>query len=165
MSSLWTPSGEHRVPRSAASRAATDAEHADRDQPGRGDGGQPDGDSGPDSSGQGAGAPDLGEPTSEEAAQLAELQREMVAAPAEAVVANHCYGLFELAALHLAQQPPQLTKARLAIDALSCLVEGLQGRLGPNEVSLRDGLAQIRMAFVRLQSSGRTGDGAQGQAG
>jgi hypothetical protein len=84
-----------------------------------------------------------------------------VAAPAEAVVANHCYGLFELAALHLSQQPPQLDKARLAIDALACLVQGLQGRLGPDEASLREGVTQIQVAFVRLQSANRTGDGAE----
>ena len=33
-------------------------------------------------------------------------------------MANHCYGLFELAAVYLSQQPPLLAQARLAIDAL-----------------------------------------------
>ena len=37
--------------------------------------------------------------------------------PVEVVVANHAFGLFELAALHLSLQPPQLDEARVAIDA------------------------------------------------
>ena len=46
------------------------------------------------------------------------------------VVANHAYGLFELAALHLSAKPPSLDQARLAVDALGALVEGLGDRLG-----------------------------------
>ncbi len=45
-------------------------------------------------------------------------------------MANHAFGLFELAALHLSLQPPQLAQARLAIDALAALVDGLGERLG-----------------------------------
>ena len=65
-------------------------------------------------------------------------------------MANHAYGLFELAAIHLSQQPPQLDQARLAVDALAALVEGLAGRLGEAEPSLHDALAQIRLAFVQI---------------
>ena len=59
-------------------------------------------------------------------------------------MANHCYGLFELAALHLSQQPPQLEKARLAIDALGLLVDGLGERLGQHAEGLVDGLSQLQ---------------------
>ena len=62
--------------------------------------------------------------------ELLEVAKQLAAAPAEDVVANHCYGLFELAALHLSQQPPPFDKARLAIDALGLLVDGLGDRLG-----------------------------------
>jgi hypothetical protein len=153
MSSLWTPGGEHRVPRETRGQG-TGSGPADADR------GQP----APTAAESDTAGP--GEPDEEEVGDsLGELQREIAAAPAEAVVANHCYGLFELAALHLSQQPPELAKARLAIDALTCLVQGLEGRLGPDEPSLREGLTQIQVAFVRLQSAGRAGDGAERQEG
>ena len=68
-------------------------------------------------------------------------------------MANHAYGLFELAAIHLSQQPPRLDQARLAVDAMAALVEGLAGRLGEAERSLHDALAQIRLAFVQISES------------
>jgi hypothetical protein len=58
--------------------------------------------------------------------------------------------LFELAALHLSQQPVNLVAARLAIDAMGYIIDGLGQRLGPHAASLADGLAQLRMAFVRI---------------
>jgi hypothetical protein len=76
--------------------------------------------------------------------------RELLAAPIEAVIANHCYGLFELAALHLSQQPPNLDAARAAIDAMGFVVEGLGARLGQHAATLEDGLTQVRLAWVKL---------------
>jgi hypothetical protein len=73
--------------------------------------------------------------------------------PAEVVVINHAMGLYELAAIHLSAAPPDLTAAALAIDAFACLVEGLGERLGPDVATLRDALAQIRMAFVQIKQS------------
>ncbi|HXQ75091.1 MAG TPA: hypothetical protein VN791_01250 [Acidimicrobiales bacterium] len=138
MSSLWTPEGEHRVGRETT--------------PGPG--------GGPPGSGRGgdrpAGGPvdDPDELSSEErdalAARLDELRNQLVSAPAEVVVANHAYGLFELAAIHLSQQPPNLDQARLAVDALGAIVGGLSGRLGDAEASLNDALAQIRLTFVQI---------------
>jgi hypothetical protein len=83
------------------------------------------------------------------------MREQLAHAPAELVIANHAMGLWELAALHLSQKPPQLAQAQLAIDALSALVDGLQGRLGEDEKSLRDGLSQIRMAFVQIHNAER----------
>ena len=91
--------------------------------------------------------------------ELLEVAKHLAAAPAEDVVANHCYGLFELAALHLSQQPPQLDKARLAIDALGLLVDGLGERLGQHAAALADGLSQLRLAFVRISSATPSSDG------
>ena len=85
--------------------------------------------------------------------EMRELQRQLAEAPVELVLANHCYGIFELAALHLSLQPPQLTQARLAIDALGAMVDGLAGRLGEPEAQLKDGLAQLKMAYVQLQAA------------
>ncbi len=81
------------------------------------------------------------------------LRKQLAETPAEVVIANHGFGLFELAALHLSLQPPQLEQARLAIDALGALVEGMEGRLGEQETTLREGLAQLRLAFVQIQSA------------
>jgi len=82
-----------------------------------------------------------------------------VSTPAEVVIANHAYGLFELAAIHLSQQPPRLDDARLAVDAMASLVENLEGRLGEPEQSLRDALSQIRLAFVQISGTARLADG------
>jgi hypothetical protein len=132
--SLWTPSGEHPV-------------GDEPDQPARPDapGGPPPG-------------------VDEAEADVAELRRQLAAAPPEVVVANHCYGLFELAAVYLSEQPPLLPQAQLAIDALGCMVDGLGDRLGEAQGPLKDALAQIRLAFVELtaaeQARQATGNGS-----
>ena len=69
------------------------------------------------------------------------------------MVTNHCLGLWELAALHLSLDPPQLDQAALAIDALGALVERLEGRLGDDEPTLREALAQLRLAFVQVKAT------------
>ncbi|MDQ1437054.1 MAG: hypothetical protein QOK43_683 [Acidimicrobiaceae bacterium] len=95
-----------------------------------------------------------GEPTEAELeAQMEQLRQELADTPAAAVIANHCVGMFQLAALHLSLQPPRLDQAQLAIDGLGALVEGLAGRLGPDEQQLRDGLAQLRLAFVQIKGT------------
>jgi hypothetical protein len=86
-------------------------------------------------------------------AELAALRDQLARTPANVVVTNHCLGLWELAALHLSLRPPQLDEAALAIDALGALVERLEGRLGDEEATLRDGLAQLRLAFVSVKSA------------
>lgn len=95
-------------------------------------------------------APDL---TAEQEQLLGELQaaREQLAqTPASLVVANHAIGLFQLAAIHLDREPPNLDDARLAIDALAALVDGLEGRLGEEEEALREARAQLQLAFVQV---------------
>jgi hypothetical protein len=85
--------------------------------------------------------------------QMEQLRQQLAETPASVVVANHCFGLFELAALHLSLNPPQLSEAQLAIDALAALVESLNGRLGEGETQLRDGLSQLRLAFVQIRQA------------
>lgn len=84
--------------------------------------------------------------------EMDEIRRKVLEAPAASVIANHCYGLFELAAIHLSQAPPSLSEARLAIDALAAVVDALRGRLGENEQALIDGVAQLRLAWIQLDS-------------
>ena len=93
------------------------------------------------------------------------MRSELAASPVEVVVANHCYGLFELAAVYLSQQPPLLSQARVAIDALGSLVGGLEGRLGDAEEPLKDGLSQLRLAFVQIDGARRAGADAASAVG
>ena len=83
---------------------------------------------------------------------MLELRRQLAETPAELVIANHAYGLFELAALHLSLTPAQLPQAQLAIDALGAVVEGLSGRLGEGEEQLKEGLTQLRLAYVQMKA-------------
>jgi hypothetical protein len=87
------------------------------------------------------------------ATEMAEAQRQLLAAPVSVVVANHCIGLFQLAALHLNQPEPDLEQASVAIDALAAIVETLGSRLGDDEPTLRDALAQLRLAFVQVKKA------------
>ncbi|WCO65123.1 hypothetical protein PO878_11505 [Iamia majanohamensis] len=148
--SLWTPGGEHEVPREPT---------------------PPPGDAAP------AAGPDI-DPEMAEAlekmspeeraeaeamiAQMARAREELAATPADVVVANHAMGLYELAAIHLSQDPPNLPEANLAVDALAALLGGIEGRLGQNEATLRQALGQLQMAFVEL--SRRAGGDDAGDA-
>lgn len=142
MSSLWTPDGERPVGRPSD-------EAGEHSRPDAGGTGGPPG------------------PEDEEAVaeQVAAMRDQLVNSPVEVVVANHCYGLFELAAVYLSQQPPLLSQARLAIDALSCLVSGLEGRLGASEDQLKDGVSQLRLAYVQIDGAQRAGAEAASEAG
>jgi hypothetical protein len=140
MSSLWTPSGERPIRREEP--PTTEAPSA------------PTG--GAAGAGTGAGsAGAAGDTLTEEelAAQMAEAQRQLLEAPVSAVVANHCIGLFQLAALHLNQPQPNFEDTKLAIDALAAVVEGVGARLGQDESTLRDALAQIRLAYVQVKAA------------
>ncbi len=128
MSSIWTPGGERPIRREPEAPSAP-APLGDVDE---------------------------GEELSPEEmqAQMAALQQQLAETPASAVVANHCFGLFELAALHLSLQPPQLGEASVAIDALHAIVEGLVGRLGEHETELKEALASLKLAFVQIRAAG-----------
>jgi hypothetical protein len=84
---------------------------------------------------------------------MEDARRRLADVPADVVVANHVMGLYELAAIHLSAAQPDLHAAALAIDAVGCLVEGLGDRLGPDATTLRDALANIRMAFVQVKGT------------
>ena len=84
------------------------------------------------------------------------MRAQLANTPAELVVANHCYGLFELAAIYLSQTPPKLFEARLAIDGLGFLLDGLRGRLGEAEPALLESLSQLRLAYVSLEGAERS---------
>ncbi len=85
-------------------------------------------------------------------AEMEQVRQQLLAAPAAVVVANHAMGIYELAAIHLTAEQPRLSEAVLAIDALTSLVEGLEGRLGDAEATLREALAQLKAAYLDVRS-------------
>ena len=145
MSSLWTPGGEVPVDRNRPSTSPP-----------------PPTEPGPGEPGRQAQQGHQDQVTEEElSAQAAELQRFLLETPAEDVVAQHAMGLYELAVIHLSQPEPRLADARLAIDGLAALVDGLEGRLGEAGRQLREVLPQLQMAFVQVTDrAGRSEPGA-----
>lgn len=91
---------------------------------------------------------------------LREARARLLEVPAEVVVTNHVMGLYELAAIHLSSDPPDLVSASLAIDAVAALVDGLGDRIGDDAPTLRDALGNIQMAYVQIK--GQTGQSAPG---
>ncbi len=85
-------------------------------------------------------------------AAMADARARLSQVPAEVVVTNHVMGLYELAAIHLSSDTPDLVSASLAIDALALLVDGLGHRLGEDAPAMHDALANIRMAFVSVKA-------------
>src|SRR4051812_22596570 len=134
--SLWTPDGEHRVEREDPSvEDDVSADFVSGDDPLAGM------------------SPEEREQALAMAQEMDQVRRELASVPAAVVVANHAMGLYELAAIHLSTDPPNFPEAQLAIDGVSALVEGLQGRLGENEPTLRDALGQLRLAYVQLHNA------------
>ena len=134
MSTLWTPGGEHDPEEPESSAPTAEA---------------------------GAGGPE------DEAAreQLRELREQLAQTPVADIVANHAIGLWELALLHLSPEEgsaPDLDEARLAIDGVAALVEGLEGRLGRHQEPLREALAQLRLAFVEISRRAKSSGGEAG---
>ncbi|CAN5811214.1 hypothetical protein BH23ACT2_BH23ACT2_03420 [soil metagenome] len=87
------------------------------------------------------------------AEEMQQVRDQLGQVPAAVVVANHAMGCYELAAIHLSSQPPRLDEAQLAVDAFGALLGAVEGRLGDDEGTLNDALAQIRMAFVQVKAS------------
>ena len=136
MSTLWTPDGEHEVGREKPSPGSAPVDQSPLSA-------LPDEEFDDD-------GPEL---TEEQVAQMRELEEKLAQTPAAVVVANHAYGLFELAALHLGRRPPNFEQAKLAIDAMGALVEGLGDQLGEHARNLQDGLTQLRLAFVQVRNA------------
>ena len=74
-------------------------------------------------------------------------------------------GFYELAAIHLSQQPPNFAQATIGIDAMRSVVENLAGRLGEAEPTLKEALTQVQMAFVQLTEANATEGGQEPPSG
>lgn len=158
--SLWTPGGEHEVPRQSPAESPAGAPADD-----------PALDLDPETAAAlDAMSPEERAQAEQMIAEMAEARAEIANTPAAVVVANHAMGLYELAAIHLSQQPPNLPEAGVAVDALAALTKALEGRLGQNEATLNQALGQLQMAFVELTRRSAEGgpqdtEGSEGDTG
>ena len=86
--------------------------------------------------------------------QLEQLREQLASVSAGDVVAEAALSLIALAYVRLGIPPEQharfrdLDAARLLVDALGGMLSATEGRLGPPEPSLRDALANLRLAFA-----------------
>ncbi|MBT94699.1 MAG: hypothetical protein CL431_01855 [Acidimicrobiaceae bacterium] len=142
--SLWTPGGEHEI------NQAKPESHSDDF----------------DSDTELDGLPGFDDLTPEQqeqakamATELAEARQRLSQTPAAEVIANHMMGIYELAAIHLSSDIPNLGEAKVAIDAMSGMVSSLDGKLGENEGVIKDALQQIQMAYVQMTNSNDQGQG------
>jgi hypothetical protein len=99
---------------------------------------------------------EISDQTAEALEAVAEARQRLAEVPASVVVSNHAMGLFELAAIHLSAEPPKLSDAQIAIDALGLLIDGLGERLGEHHDTLAAALGNIRLVYVQ-KLSGSTG--------
>jgi hypothetical protein len=84
-------------------------------------------------------------------AEMAQAQAQLAAAPAAQVVVNHLRGFYELASIHLSQDPPHFDEASLAIDAMAAVLDALEPRFGDDGPMLRQALTQLQTAFIELR--------------
>jgi hypothetical protein len=88
--------------------------------------------------------------------QLEQLREQLASVPAGEVVAEAAVPLITMAQIRLGLPPEQharfrdLESARLLVDALGGLLASTEGRLGAPEPSLRNALANLRMAFAEV---------------
>jgi hypothetical protein len=151
--SLWTPGGEVPVERNRGGESTPDARQA---------------------AGAGGGTPviseealaeaaaaagiDLADLSPDERAQLeammlemAEVQAQLASAPAAQVILNHLRGFYDLAGIHLSQDPPRFDEASLAIDAMAGVLDAIEPRLGDEGPMMRQALSQLQAAFIQLR--------------
>jgi hypothetical protein len=81
--------------------------------------------------------------------------------PVETVLGNHIFVLLQVAAVHLAETPPDLAGAQLVIDTISAMINAGGNRLGEHVDLYRSALAEVQQVFVRAASptKGTTSDG------
>lgn len=150
MGSLWTPDGEHEIPRPGADEPAGGTEeaagHIAEDDPLR--------------AAATAMGLDLDALSEEERDQLrAELdemmrvRRQVAATPVADVLANHLMRLFDLVTIYLEAQPPGFTEAATVIEAYRAVLESVGDSLGDHQPMLREALGQAQMLFVQVKEA------------
>ena len=91
--------------------------------------------------------------------QLEQLREQIASVPADAVVTETAAQLVTMAWMRLGLPPEEyarfrdLDAARLLIDAFGGLLAATEGRLGAPEPSLRQALADLRLAFAEVAAN------------
>jgi len=88
---LWTPDGDHPIPPKTDSAASAPADELTDEQQ---------------------------EQARQMAHEMSEARQQLLEAEVATVLANHALGIYELAALHITAENPDMVEARLAVDAL-----------------------------------------------
>ena len=83
--------------------------------------------------------------------EMAQVREQMLSVPAADIVANHLMGIYELAAIHLGENPPNFEEATVAIESVRVVLERIGDKFGENEAILRQALTQLQMTFVQLK--------------
>ena len=71
--------------------------------------------------------------------------------PVEMILGNHLFVLFQVAALRLAEVPPNLDAAQLVIDTVAAMIAATGERLGEYADLYRNALAEVQQAYVRAK--------------
>src|SRR5487761_2121508 len=69
--------------------------------------------------------------------------------PVETILGNQIFVLLQVAAVHLAATPPDLTSAQLVVDAIAAIIQAGGERLGQNVDLSRNALAEVQQVYVR----------------
>lgn len=153
--SLWTPGGEHKIPDAQPENATQQASTQTANNQASNSQAQNSNASGTqhantqaDTQTQ-ADAQTLDPKTQQELEeQLAAVRQRVLETPVEIMLAQHLVGLYEIAAIHLSVEDADMTAAKVAIDAMSGMVEAVKGQLGDAAEPVESMLHQIRMAYV-----------------
>ena len=95
--------------------------------------------------------------------QLEQLREQLASVSAGDVVTEAALSLIALAYVRLGIPPEQherfrdLDAARLLVDALGGMLAATEGRLGPAEPSLREALANLRLAYADVAADAEGG--------
>ena len=81
------------------------------------------------------------------------VRREIAAAPAAEMIANHLIRFLDLATIYLEGEPPAFAEAATAIEAFRCVLDGLGDRLGDHRPMLTEALGQVQMMFVQVKQA------------
>ena len=78
--------------------------------------------------------------------------------PVEVILANHIFVLLQVAAVQLAETPPQLAGAQLVIDTHAAMINAGGERLGEHVDLYRNALAEVQLVFVRAATQVQSKD-------
>jgi hypothetical protein len=76
--------------------------------------------------------------------------------PVELILGNYIFHLIQLAAVHLASTPANLSQAQLTIDIVAAILKAGDERLGENVALYRSALAEVQQVYVRAAASAGT---------